>query len=82
MVMKRTLTRVMQSVNTGLSELAIMRGMGCCDGIEELASAIVAAIDGVREARCVEESLSARAAIVDARIRALRRRRATRMVRS
>ena len=79
---RRRMTRVMESVNAGLSELAIMRGMGCCDGVEELASVILAAIDGVREARTAEESLSKRAAMIDARVRALRRRRATRMVRS
>jgi hypothetical protein len=72
----------METVDTALSELAIMRGMGCRDGLEDLATAIVAAIEGVRQVRSAEESLSARAAIVDDRVHALRRRRATRMARS
>lgn len=79
---QRTMKRIMDTVNTGLAELAIIRGMGSADGVEELASALIATIDGVRDVRAAQDSLRERAAMLDARVRVLRRRRATRMVRS
>lgn len=82
MVMPRTINHVMQSVDTGLAELAIIRALEYGDGVEELARALIATLDGVRDLRAVQESLNQRAAVLDARVRAVRRRRATRMVRS
>jgi hypothetical protein len=79
---QRMMKRIMESVDTALAELAIIRGMGCGDGIEELASALIATLDGVRNVRTAQDSLRERAAMLDARVRVLRRRRATRMVRS
>jgi hypothetical protein len=81
-MMQRTMIGIMRSVDTGLAELAIMRGMRCCDGVEDLASAILATIDGVRDMQAAQQVLMERAARLDARVRALRRRRATRMDRS
>jgi hypothetical protein len=78
----RMMKRIMESVDTGLAELAIIRGMGCGDGVEELASALSATLDGVRDVRAAQDSLRERAAMLDARVRVLRRRRATRMVQS